>query len=288
MEQARHLHLHLRPQLLHQLHAAGGGRRLLPGAPPPPFPPPSPQNPPNRGQNTVDLFKTLNTYKFLSDAGIVPSSSTTYSADAINAALKKARGVDATIQCTSKGVLDEVWYSFNYRGSVQTGTAEAVAPDGSKSSCSGQVQYLPKSGSSSPTSTTTSATSTTKPTSTSTGGALSGKGYVYVTQNGQQSNADCIISTGKWYHGGTCATYTASPSGSGFTLSTSKGPCSMTSSLSCASGNTASVFQQAAGGLVTYAGQQTFFAASAPSGSQQVAIETGSDALSVQLQWAQQ
>ena len=59
--------------------------------------------------------------KYLSAAGIVPSSSKTYTLAAINAALEKARGVSAVVQC-SNGALDEAWYYFDVKGSVQTGT----------------------------------------------------------------------------------------------------------------------------------------------------------------------
>ncbi|KAL8896248.1 MAG: hypothetical protein Q9207_007796 [Kuettlingeria erythrocarpa] len=79
-------------------------------------------------QKTVDLFKTLDSYSFLSAAGIVPSTSKTYTATEINAALAQPRGVQATIQC-SNSALDEIWYFFNVQGSVQTGTFFPVNPD---------------------------------------------------------------------------------------------------------------------------------------------------------------
>lgn len=39
----------------------------------------------------------------------------------------------------------------------------------------------------------------------------------------------CIISQGTWYASGTCATFTASTSGSGFALSSRKGKCGVVS-----------------------------------------------------------
>lgn len=78
-------------------------------------------------QKTVDLFKTLNSYSFLSAAGITPSASKTYTSSQILAALAKPRGVQVSIQCRN-GELDEIWYFFDVRGSVQTGTFVAAQP----------------------------------------------------------------------------------------------------------------------------------------------------------------
>lgn len=81
-------------------------------------------------QKTVDLFKTLNSYSFLSAAGILPSTTKTYTAAEINAALAKPRGVQVAIQCNS-GELDEIWYFYNVRGSVQTGDFVPAEPGAS-------------------------------------------------------------------------------------------------------------------------------------------------------------
>ena len=70
----------------------------------------------------VALFKTLPSYTWLSNAGIVPSSTTTYTSAALLAALKTPRGVSAVIQCENTNELDEIWYFYDVKGSVQTGT----------------------------------------------------------------------------------------------------------------------------------------------------------------------
>ncbi len=70
----------------------------------------------------VALFKTLPSYTWLSNADIVPSSTTTYTSAAILAALKAPRGVTAVIQCENTNELDEIWYFYDVKGSVQTGT----------------------------------------------------------------------------------------------------------------------------------------------------------------------
>jgi ribonuclease T2 len=96
-------------------------------------------------QKTVDLFKSLNTYKTLAAAGIVPSRSKKYTSAQIQAALKKSTGGHAvTIGCKS-GELNEVWYHFNVRGSVQTGNFVPADPDGTKSTCPKTgIKYPPK------------------------------------------------------------------------------------------------------------------------------------------------
>lgn len=78
-------------------------------------------------QKTVDLFKTLDSYAFLSTAGILPSTTNTYTSAEILAALAKPRGVQVSIQCRN-GELDEIWYFYNVRGSVQTGTFVPTDP----------------------------------------------------------------------------------------------------------------------------------------------------------------
>ena len=116
----------------------------------------------------VALFKTLPSYTWLSDAGIVPSTTETYTSAAILAALKAPRGVDAVIQCENTNELDQIYYFFDVQGSVQSGTFIPTAPGkslphsfpqathslthstnpqtaGSKSDCPATgVKYLPK------------------------------------------------------------------------------------------------------------------------------------------------
>ncbi|KAH8765832.1 ribonuclease-like protein T2, partial [Hyaloscypha finlandica] len=238
-------------------------------------------------QKTVDLFKTLDSYTALANAGIVPSSSATYTSAQIKAALKSAYGFDVTIQCAS-GALDEIWYSYDVQGSVQTGLFVKAAPVGQSSSCSSTgIKYLPKSGTPVSISTvkTTMTTSTTSASSSSTGGSgiFSGSGYLNAFTSGSQTG--CLISAGTWYTSGTCATYTATASGSGFTLKSSKGSCGISSStFTCGSGVTATVFT-ASGGYLSYGGSTTFYAAAVPSGSTQQTIYTTSQSVSVTFQW---
>jgi ribonuclease T2 len=168
---------------------------------------------------TVSLFQSLPSYTWLSAAGIVPSSTATYTLAAIQAALTAKFGYAVTINCNSNNELDELWYHYNVQGSVQSGTFYPTTPVGSGSTCpSTGIKYLPKSGSAASTTTTsttkagtTLTTTTTSAASTSTGTVLSGKGYLNVVTSGTQTG--CIISAGTWYTTGTCATFTAAASG---------------------------------------------------------------------------
>lgn len=242
------------------------------------------QEVPDFFDKAVELFKTLPSYEWLSAAGITPSTSKTYTTAQIQAALKAKHGQEVTLGCSS-GALNEIWYHYSVRGSVQTGEFVAAEPDGTKSTCpSSGIKYLPKSSSGSPTTTATGTatqtTATTAPTST---GSFSGKGNLVVDVNGSQNG--CIISAGTWYTTGTCATFTAADSGDGFTLSSSKGKCGISDGeLTCGSSVTATVFTAQDGDLA-YDGKTTFFADSVPSGTTQGKVYTGDHDVQVSITW---
>jgi len=238
-------------------------------------------------QTVVDLFKTLDTYTALSAAGITPSSSKTYTSSQIQTALQKVTGKAVVISC-SNSELYQVYYGFFVNGPLQNGDFVASTIIGQSSNCpSTGVKYLPKSGSStaSPTTTTkvtTSTKTTTAATSTATG-SFSGKGYLNAYYNGSQDG--CLISAGTWYTTGTCGTYTATASGSGFTIASSKGNCGVVSgAIACASGVSATVFT-AVGGKLAYNGISTFYVSAVPTGSTQATVYTSSTSYSVTFQW---
>ncbi|KAL8725444.1 MAG: hypothetical protein Q9166_007338 [cf. Caloplaca sp. 2 TL-2023] len=211
-------------------------------------------------QKTVDLFKTLNSYDFLSAAGIAPSSIKTYTSAEIAAALAKPRGVQVAIQCRN-GELDEIWYFFNVRGSVQTGDFVPTEPDGAKSNCPATgVKYLPKTGT--PPSTTLTTATGTPPTSTPTPGIpFSGKGTLPVSSGGKTNG--CIISGGTWYTTGTCASFTAAAS---------------------ASVTAPTVFTTHDGKLL-YNGNSSFYTSSVPTGSTQASVSVAQQATTLTIGW---
>lgn len=226
----------------------------------------------------VQLFKTLPTYQWLSNAGIVPSNTAKYNTADVVAALKQNYGYAPYVGC-SNGALDEVWYFYNVQGSVIDGKFDPTDIVGSSGSCGATLMYLPKSSGSSTTMTTTT---TTKAASTSTASAFSGKGYLNVSKGG------CLISTGKWYKSGTCATFTAQQSSSNqFTLTSSKGPCKLVSSeFVCASGQTATTFTSTNGELGDGSG---YSADSDISGSTQASVYQGTGhSLKLSITWQSQ
>lgn len=268
----------------------------------------------------VSLFQTLPTHDLLSAAGIVPSATQTYTLAAIKAALAAGHdGHAVVVRCSSAGELNELWYHFHVRGSVQSGDFTAVDPVGSGDTCpSTGVKYLPKYTTPPPptsTSTTKTSTPTSTPTSTAiptgTPGALSGKGYVRVKPDG------FMISGGNWYRAsGTPATFTATPdtpttpaadTGYGykygyyqhhgrrrsaatdtFTLKTSKGLCAISpadSSLSCAAEVTAPTSFGYDGAYLTYRNSSAFYAAAAPAGQDKSVLFASPQAVAVQLYW---
>ena len=160
------------------------------------------QEVPDFFNRAVSLFQGLPTYKWLSAAGITPSSDTKYSVDDIQGALQKAHGAPVTLVCDS-GALNEVHYGFNVRGTVQEG--QFVAADApSDDSCSSQISYLPKSGggggsspSSSPSPSSPSPTSSSSPSPAPPGAGdpFTGNGYLNVVSSDGQQNG-CLISGG--------------------------------------------------------------------------------------------
>ncbi len=163
---------------------------------------------------TVSLFQSLPSYNWLSAAGIVPSSTTTYTLSAIQAALTSQFGYAVTVRCSRNDEL-ELWYHFNVQGSVQSGTFYPTTPRGSGSNCpSTGIKYLPKAGSATTTTVAGTTLTTSTPASAATGTVLSGNGYLNVITSGIQNG--CIIGAGTWYTTGTCATFTATASGMPF------------------------------------------------------------------------
>lgn len=217
----------------------------------------------------------------------MPSTTTNYTRTDVEAALKKGHGEVPTIQCRN-GALDEIWYYYNTKGTVSKGTFYP-APATTPGDCPDTFQYLPKVPGTAPTAHTSTAgptqtTSTSSPTST--GAPFSGKGYINVA-NGGKTNG-CLISAGTWYTTGTCATYTGTSSGSGFTLESSKGNCAVntsTNAFTCGSGVATPTVFGSDGNTLTSGGSSAFYASEVASGSTQETIYTGSGAVPLVLSW---
>ncbi|KAG8978539.1 ribonuclease T2-like [Tulasnella sp. 427] len=219
-------------------------------------------------QRAVDTFQSLPTYQYLSAAGITPSSSATYTYTTLANAIKASTGYTPALDCTS-GALNQISYYFNLKGSLIDGTLVPINAPSSGSCPTSGIKYPPKSGGTATTTTTSAA---------STGTAAPSKSTITVTTS--SGTVGCLLSYGTWSVQ-TCATLTATTSGSGFTLTSSKGKCAISSSgLSCSSSvTTATVFTVTSSGgslLLTYSGSTAFTADSVPSGSTQVTLYSGS------------
>lgn len=94
---------------------------------------------------TVKHFQGLPTYKYLAEAGITPSSSKTYDAADVASAIAKGFGKEVYLGCRN-GQLNEVWYFHKVKGSLLDDQLQQI-DSVSKSTCSGQIKYLPKQGS---------------------------------------------------------------------------------------------------------------------------------------------
>lgn len=95
----------------------------------------------------VGLFQQLDTYAALAKAGILPSTRKTYTAAQIQDAISAVTGREVYLGC-NRGRLNEVWYSFNVKGSLQGGEFVATEPVGKSfknSRCPSRgIRYLPK------------------------------------------------------------------------------------------------------------------------------------------------
>ncbi|KAK4100155.1 ribonuclease Trv [Parathielavia hyrcaniae] len=113
------------------------------------------------------LFRTLDTYRALERAKIVPDARRRYPRGDVQRALERFGGGRVVLRCTTTGsdddveedgdgatrgegdVLHQVWYVYFVRGSLQTGQfvpAQELGARGDVGNCAAEVRYLPKTG----------------------------------------------------------------------------------------------------------------------------------------------
>ncbi|KAI5481250.1 hypothetical protein MNV49_004870 [Pseudohyphozyma bogoriensis] len=235
-------------------------------------------------------FKSLPTYNWLADAGIIPSTTATYTLEQLQAVARDRFGFETIWQCQGNQ-LQEVWWGFTTIGSVMTGTFVPSERGGARMDCPATgIRYLPKTG------TRPSPTTPGGPAPTPTG-APSGRVFLNVVLASSGSAKGCLISNGKWFTSGSCAGYTVSnplaletgteAADEGFTLSTTKGPCQVTGqgAFACGGGLNPTTFTVDDSGDLVYAKKAAFYAPSIPSGTKQVDVLTGRAAVEVRLRW---
>lgn len=226
----------------------------------------------------VTIYKLLPSYEWLAAANIVPSTTKRYTKSQIMEVLEYNHGKPVTLGCKG-GALDEIWYHFSVRGSVQTGEFIPTDPDGTKDTCpSTGIKYLPKTPSRpSPTHTTAA------PRPTSTGPPFTGRGTLTVSTRG--SKKGCIISGGTWYVSGTCATFYATEVDGGFTLASSRGNCAITKGrLLCSKSIVHGTPFGSDGKTLSFEGNSTFYADRAPRGWVQVPVYVSEEGHGTELE----
>ena len=252
-------------------------------------------------EKVVGIFRALPTYTTLETAGIIPDPSKTYTRTEIQDALQEMHGAPVSLGCR-RGALDEVWYHFDVKGSIQSGIFVAAEPVGGKSTCPVTgIRYVPKNPTSIPTTTgrqTRTTTRTAIPTSTDPPGqAFTGAGFLQVLMDG--SPKGCLISDGSWFTSGTCGTYHAEDDASDatdlsaddhmFTLTSSKGPCGfIDGSFKCGrSVGKQDIFHSAEGGLLALKTNTTFYAEKVPAHAQRAKLfsEQGDKEIELEIEW---
>ncbi|MCJ1235516.1 ribonuclease T2-like [Varicellaria rhodocarpa] len=211
---------------------------------------------------------------FLADAGIYPSASKNYTYAEVAAAVSKPRGVTALVQCYH-GQLDEVWYFYDVAGTIATGDFIPINPVGSTSSCPTTLQYLPKN-----------LTSIAKSNDTAPPTPFVGSGYLLVESGGVE--AGCINSAGKWSNSSpkSCATFQGASSGSGISLSSSKGACAIKNAkFKCGSNIAKSQLFTDISGNLAYTNRTSFYSSKAPNGTTQGGVYTKKHNVTLGITW---
>jgi len=224
-------------------------------------------------ETVTTLFQTLPTFTWLSNQGITPSTSTTYTLASLTAAIKAESGFTPTFDCTGS-TLNAAIYYFHLRGSVIDGAFQQInAPESGTCPTSG-IKYPPKTGTTSTSSTgTTSTSSAPGGGSTGTPPGLPAKATIHASSTGG------LLSLGTWSTQ-TLATYTISGTTDSFTMTSSKGNCGVSGgTFACGSGVSLTSFSAAASGsslLLASGGSTVWSSDSAPSGATVETVFTGS------------
>lgn len=93
-------------------------------------------------QKTVEIWSQLDTFQFLSTAGIIPTVTRQYKLSDVEAALQEAHGASVYVGCLNNSI-SEIWYYHNLQGSVLTGTYKPI-DSLTNSTCEEDIWYLPK------------------------------------------------------------------------------------------------------------------------------------------------
>lgn len=148
----------------------------------------------------IGLFNRLPTYDWLAEAGIVPTNSKTYSLSEIQSALNDKFGANVFIKCDYNHAINEIWYYHHVKGSLLQHNFLPIDSVAHTNCPSTGIKYPPKGKIAHPTLTTKTTTGTSTTIHNPTG--IPARAYVHLSKK-----TGCLISNGKWYTSGTCATY---------------------------------------------------------------------------------
>lgn len=208
-------------------------------------------------ETVVHLQAEVPTYRFLEQSGIVPTHDKQYSkAEILQAITQNGHGHAPRLGCTNGGALQEVWYYYHLHGSVVDG--EYVPIDTPTShTCPDSIWYYPKDGKTTP--------NPGEP-------GDSNSGYLKLSDQ-----PGCLISDGKWFTSGTCATFHKKPAQfGGVAITSSKGNCDVVNGeLSCAKANQLAQFTEDSDGNLVYGGESKWSASKVPSSNEQVGVSPG-------------
>lgn len=95
------------------------------------------------------LFRTLDTYTALKQAGIEPDSTKVYPLSDIKSTLEEFSGGRVILRCGGQehNILHEAWYVYFVQGSLQSGQFVPAKQDSDMhdpGNCAATIQYLPK------------------------------------------------------------------------------------------------------------------------------------------------
>lgn len=219
----------------------------------------------------VERFQQLPTAEWLADAGIVPHELATYSRAQIEDALAARYGHPVRVLCNRYHALQEVWYFYHVRGLVLGGGFVPIPSLGHGTCPEDGIHFYPKGWRPLP-----------LPTNTKPGvpGPTGSPSRGFLKLSGQPG---CLISNGKWYTSGQCATYlvTKAPFG-GYQIRLSKGYCGISGlgEFTCNRQVDPLQFQfqlDKSTGVVSYGGKDQWSAPQRPSRFSQVGVSPGTD-----------
>ena len=188
-----------------------------------------------KNQNIYDFFKTayylfekVPTFKWLSEAGIVPSETKTYTKEEIQNAFKAKFGKEVFFKCDSNHAINEVWYYFNVKGSLLKHDFLPIDSLSYSNCPSKGIRFPPKGSHSIPNPRPPKrpppphVTKTYGPVPT----GVPESSYIKISDK-----PGCLISNGRYYTSGTCATYhfTTGSNNDNINVISSRGVCGVDS-----------------------------------------------------------